>query len=106
MFHRQATAYLYSQVLREAHDIDSKYDNGTDIKPLCGLLFAAKDLYDVKGYHTVAGTPALNSKLSNSLQSRTQQCSPFTVHALQDAGVLAPVILYISVLCHHWQNIH
>lgn len=46
-------------MLRDAHKVDMKYDNGTDIKPLCGLLVSVKDLYDVAGYHTVAGTPAL-----------------------------------------------
>jgi len=39
--------------------VDMMYDNGTDIRPLCGLTFAVKDLYDVAGYTTVAGTPAL-----------------------------------------------
>lgn len=47
------------QVLREAHAVDMKADEGGDIRPLCGLTFAVKDLYDVAGYHTVAGTPAL-----------------------------------------------
>ena len=42
----------------EAHEVDMMYDNGTDIRPLCGLTFAVKDLYDVAGYTTVAGTPA------------------------------------------------
>lgn len=49
----------HAQVLREAHEVDMMYDNGTDIRPLCGLTFAVKDLYDVAGYTTVAGTPAL-----------------------------------------------
>ncbi len=48
----------HPQVLREAHEVDMMYDNGTDIGPLCGLTFAVKDLYDVAGYTTVAGTPA------------------------------------------------
>ncbi|CAL8466175.1 g5711 [Coccomyxa elongata] len=48
-----------ARVLREAHEVDMMYDNGTDIRPLCGLTFAVKDLYDVAGYTTVAGTPAL-----------------------------------------------
>lgn len=43
----------------EAHEVDMMYDNGADIRPLCGLTFAVKDLYDVAGYTTVAGTPAL-----------------------------------------------
>lgn len=51
--------FCNGKVLREAHEVDMKYDNGTDIKPLCGLLVSVKDLYDVAGYHTVAGTPAL-----------------------------------------------
>ena len=54
-----ASMVAAAQVLREAHAVDMKYDEGGDIRPLCGLTFAVKDLYDVAGYHTVAGTPAL-----------------------------------------------
>ncbi|EIE21247.1 amidase signature enzyme [Coccomyxa subellipsoidea C-169] len=48
-----------AKVLMDAHQVDMMYDNGTDIRPLCGLTFAVKDLFDVAGYTTVAGTPAL-----------------------------------------------
>lgn len=32
---------------------------GEDVGPLCGLGVVVKDLFDVAGYTTVAGTPAL-----------------------------------------------
>ncbi len=56
---RSSLTITCSQVLMDAHQVDMMYDNGTDIRPLCGLTFAVKDLFDVAGYTTVAGTPAL-----------------------------------------------
>ena len=62
-------------MLREAHAVDMKYDEGGDIKPLCGLTFAVKDLYDVQGYHTVAGTPALAGEAALNCCTAQVSCS-------------------------------
>ena len=39
--------------------MDNRMAAGEDVGPLCGLAIVAKDLFDVTGYTTAAGTPAL-----------------------------------------------
>ena len=46
-------------MLAEAKAIDDRAAAGEDVRPLCGLGFAAKDNIDFEGYPTVAGNPAL-----------------------------------------------
>ena len=50
---------LAAQVLKDARAVDDRAAAGEDIRPLCGLTVAVKELFDVAGYTAGAGTPAL-----------------------------------------------
>src|SRR5512147_2513307 len=47
------------RALAQAQAAESALKSGADTGPLCGIPYAAKDLFDVKGVATTAGTRLL-----------------------------------------------
>ena len=47
------------KVVSEAAAVDARFAAGADTRPLCGMPVAFKDVFDVVGYPTVSGPPAL-----------------------------------------------
>jgi AtzE family amidohydrolase len=50
------TAVLADRALREAGEVDRKISEGEDPGPLAGVPFAAKNLFDIQGIPTLAGS--------------------------------------------------
>ncbi len=50
------TAVLAGRALAEAAEVDRKISNGEDPGPLAGVPFAAKNLFDIRGIPTLAGS--------------------------------------------------
>jgi len=50
------TAVTAARALREAHDIDRLREQGSNLPPLAGVPYAVKDLFDVEGLATLAGS--------------------------------------------------
>jgi aspartyl-tRNA(Asn)/glutamyl-tRNA(Gln) amidotransferase subunit A len=68
------------QALEQARAADHKLSNGNDLDVLHGIPYAAKDLFDVKGLPTAAG-----SKL---LENHTAAEDSRTIHSLSEAGMI------------------
>ena len=54
--------------------MDDRMAAGEDVGPLCGLAIVAKDLFDVAGYTTAAGTPALMGARGSTLGCNPLSC--------------------------------
>jgi aspartyl-tRNA(Asn)/glutamyl-tRNA(Gln) amidotransferase subunit A len=52
------------RALAQAHAAESALRSGADPGPLCGIPYAAKDLFDVKGLPTTAGTHLLADNIA------------------------------------------
>ena len=68
------------QALEQARAADQELSNGNDLGILHGIPYAAKDLFDVKGLPTAAG-----SKL---LENNTAPEDSRTIHSLSEAGMI------------------
>ena len=80
MIHSQpSTNEEWSQVLRDAAEVDAKHTHGEDVGPLCGLAFGVKDNIDVLGMPTVAGTPALEGRLHFLARSDHRGLLPYKI---------------------------
>jgi aspartyl-tRNA(Asn)/glutamyl-tRNA(Gln) amidotransferase subunit A len=56
----------HERALAEARAAELALRSGIDVGPLCGIPYAAKDLFDVKGLPTTAGSPLLQDNLATS----------------------------------------
>ena len=61
--HRAFVEVLESRALEEARKADSDFNAGIDHGPLHGIPYAIKDLYDVTGVPTRAGTELLDENV-------------------------------------------
>ena len=68
------------QALEQARGADQELSNGNDLGPLHGIPYAAKDLFDVKGLPTAAG-----SKL---LENNTAARDSRAIRSLSEAGMI------------------
>ncbi len=68
------------QALEQANAADQQLNSGKDLGVLHGIPYAAKDLFDVKGLPTAAG-----SKL---LENNTAAEDSRTIHSLSEAGMI------------------
>ena len=55
---------LPERALAQAHAAERALKSGADLGPLCGIPYAAKDLFDVKGVPTTAGTRLLADNIA------------------------------------------
>ena len=55
---------LPERALAQAHAADQLLRSGADVGPLCGIPYAAKDLFDVRGAPTTAGTRLLAGNIA------------------------------------------
>jgi AtzE family amidohydrolase len=75
------TTLLAERALLAARDIDIRVRRGEDPGPLCGVPFGAKNLFDVKGVVTLAGSKILRERLPATLDATV-------VQRMQDAGAV------------------
>ena len=68
------------RALAEAQAAELAIRSGLDVGPLHGLPYAAKDLFDVKGLPTTAGSPLLQDNIAAS--------DATVVHKLRQAGMI------------------
>ena len=68
------------RALAEAHTAETALRSGQDLGPLHGIPFAAKDLYDVKGLPTTAGTRLLEKNIAVK--------DAYVIHKLAQAGMV------------------
>jgi AtzE family amidohydrolase len=73
------TAVLPERTLAEAHAVDSKISNGDDPGPLAGVPYGVKNLFDVAGKTTLAG-----SRINRDLPAATADA--VLVQRLSQAG--------------------
>ena len=75
---------------------------GEDVGPLCGLAIVAKDLFDVAGYTTAAGTPALMGARGSTLGRNALSCQGAKLLPevpMQPAGPLLNILLLWGLGC-------
>ena len=68
------------QALEQARGADQKLSNGTDLGLLQGIPYAAKDLFDVQGLPTAAGSKLLENNTA------AEDCR--AIHSLSEAGMI------------------
>jgi aspartyl-tRNA(Asn)/glutamyl-tRNA(Gln) amidotransferase subunit A len=68
------------RALEEAEAADRRFGRGEALGPVDGIPFAAKDIFDVKGHATTAGTRLLDDNIA------TQDCT--VVRKLTEAGMV------------------
>jgi aspartyl-tRNA(Asn)/glutamyl-tRNA(Gln) amidotransferase subunit A len=64
---------LAGRALAEARAAEQAIRAGVDLGPLHGLPYAAKDLYDVKGYPTTAGSKVLENNIAHDDSAPTRK---------------------------------
>ena len=69
-------------ILENARDVDKAIQSGSNVPPLSGIPITLKDLFNLKGEKTLAGSVALK----HSAQPADQDCD--VVKPLRDAGLL------------------
>ncbi|MDA0238245.1 MAG: amidase, partial [Proteobacteria bacterium] len=71
---------LETRALEQAKFADSEFDAGVDRGPLHGIPYAAKDLFDIAGVPTRAGTELLSDNVPNE--------NAFIVSRLEELGAI------------------